>query len=264
MRGARFPTLMKLRFLSHLPRRRGFTLVELLVVIVIIIALATVVVPMARSIRNSAGTAKTVTNLRQIQAANGIFASDNGGFFVGNAPFGMEADFWGAKTFFSYMPFVGMLGVSNAGDGDDGNSLPDSWHENYPEALKCGMEVPSPNNKRRFTIAMNMSKWTHQQDGTPFGESANGHWVAGKILQNRIKSPDKLIMFFESAGYWSDFYQRLDWKKDDGSWQKGMAFRNKGGRCNVVFADGHVGSLTRKEVKNDNKATRRYFFWDAD
>jgi prepilin-type processing-associated H-X9-DG protein len=43
----------------------------------------------------------------------------------------------------------------------------------------------------------------------------------------------------------------------------GMAFRNKGGRCNVVFADGHAGSLTRKDVEKEN-TTKRYFLWDAD
>ena len=79
---------MKLRscFQSH--HRRGFTLVEVLIVIVIIVALGALVVPMVRNIRNAAGSAKTVANLRQIQAANAVFATDNGGFFLGNAPFG--------------------------------------------------------------------------------------------------------------------------------------------------------------------------------
>jgi prepilin-type processing-associated H-X9-DG protein len=105
---------------------RAFTLVEVLVVIVIIIALAAVVFPMARSIRQAAGTAKTVTNLRQIQAANASFASDNNGFFLG------------------------------------------------------------------------------------------------------------------------------------------MAFHNKGQTCDVVFADGHVASLTRKDVEKEDAKTKRYFLWDAD
>ncbi len=43
-----------------------------------------------------------------------------------------------------------------------------------------------------------------------------------------------------------------------------MAFRNKGQTCNVVFADGHDGRLTRKDLAKDNVQTRRYFYWDVD
>lgn len=68
---------------------RAFTLIEMLIVVVIIIALAAIVFPMARNIRQAAGTAKTVSNLRQIQAANMSFASDNNGFFLGSAPDGV-------------------------------------------------------------------------------------------------------------------------------------------------------------------------------
>lgn len=248
---------------SRFCRSRAFTLVELLIVIVIIAALASMVFPMVQNIRKSAGSAITVTNLRQIQAANGIFASDNGGFFLGSAPFGQGTDLFGGQTWFSYKPFVGMLGVKSMG-ADGSSLLPDAWGKNYPEGLKCGMDVRSPQDqfgKRNFTIAMNWSSFSHQMDGTS-GEA--WPWIGGKILQSKIKNPEKLIMFYESAGFWGDYSTRLDWKSDDGSWQHGMAFRNKGETCNVAFADGHVGSLTRKDVEKSDPKTERYFFWDKD
>ncbi|MEO8616836.1 MAG: type II secretion system protein [Luteolibacter sp.] len=251
---------------SRFCRSRAFTLVELLIVIAIIITLAAMLFPMIQSIRKSAGTAKTVTNLHQIQAANMVFASDNGGFFVGNSPFGQGTDFWGGQSWFSYVPFAGMLGVKVM--GDDGINLPDAWGKNYPEGLKCGMDVRAPQDgaggKRDFTITMNWTSWTHQQDGTPFGGNGGGFYEPGKILQSRIKNPGKLIMFFESADMWGTYDTRLAWKSDDGSWQKGLAFRNKGGTCNVVFADGHVGSLTRQDIEKSDAKTDRYFKWFAD
>lgn len=241
---------------------RAFTLVELLVVIVIIIGLAAVVFPMARSIRQAAGTAKTVTNLRQIQAANASFASDNNGYFLGNCPDGGGP--WG-PPWFTYMPFVSMLGVNATGEGESGNTLPDGWGKNYPEVLKCGIPVSvstAPDQKdRNFTIAMNWSSFSHQSDGTAGGAS---WWIGGKTLQSLVKNPSRLIMFHESTEIYSLYWERLAWKEDNVGFKLGMAFRNKGQTCNAVFADGHVGSLTRKDVEKDNAQTKRYFFWDAD
>ncbi|MEO5715133.1 MAG: type II secretion system protein [Luteolibacter sp.] len=243
-------------------RSRAFTLVELLVVIVIIISLAALVFPMVRSVRNAAGSAVTVANLRQIQVANASFASDNGGFFLGNAPDGGGP--WG-PPWFTYMPFVSMLGVNASGEGESGNTLPDGWGKNYPEVLKCGMAVSvgtAPDQKdRNFTIAMNWSSFSHQSDGTSGGAS---WWIGGKILQSRVKNPSQLIMFHESTEIYDLFDSRLDWKKDNAGFNKGLAFRNKGQTCNVVFADGHVSGLTRKDIEKDNAQTRRYFLWDAD
>lgn len=243
---------------------RAFTLLELLIVVVLIIVLAAIVFPMARNIRQAAGTAKTVANLRQIQAANMSFASDNNGFFLGNSPDGGGP--WG-PPWFTYMPFVSMLGVNVAGEGEgeSGNVLPDGWGKNYPEVLKCGMDVsvsPEPEQKdRNFTIGMNWSSFSHQSDGTPGGAS---WWIGGKIHQNSVKHPSQLIMFHESSEIFGTFWNRLDWKGDNVGFNLGMAFRNKGKTCNVVFADGHVSSLTRKDVEKDNDQTSRYFYWDAE
>jgi prepilin-type N-terminal cleavage/methylation domain-containing protein len=56
---------------------RGFTLIELLVVIAIIAALAAIVFPVFSTVRDDARETACLSNLRQISAANLMYAQDN-------------------------------------------------------------------------------------------------------------------------------------------------------------------------------------------
>lgn len=235
----------------------GFTLTELLVVILVIATLVAIGIPLIKGIRKAAGSATTVTNLRLIQAANATYASDSGGFYVGNDPHGINPY---SHPWFSYEPFAAMVGASFTGNSD-------VWGRDYPEAFKCGIKVAvtgPPRHDRNFTIAMNQSGWSHRSDGSSFGGDISGHWTSGKLHSARVRNPGDLIMFFEACQHWGSMWTRLDWKSDQGGFNAGMAFRNKGGTCNVVFADGHVGSLKRDDVKTENARVRRNFLFNAD
>lgn len=60
-------------------RRRGFTLVELLVVVAIIILLAAVAFPLLSKMRSAADSANCMSNVRQVGIAITMYAGDNGG-----------------------------------------------------------------------------------------------------------------------------------------------------------------------------------------
>jgi prepilin-type N-terminal cleavage/methylation domain-containing protein/prepilin-type processing-associated H-X9-DG protein len=74
-------------YLSDEKVRRGFTLIELLVVIAIIAILAAMLLPVLSKARMQAWRSQSANNVRQLQLGALMYASDNNGVLLPNAPY---------------------------------------------------------------------------------------------------------------------------------------------------------------------------------
>jgi prepilin-type N-terminal cleavage/methylation domain-containing protein len=63
-------------------RRRAFTLVELLVVIGIVAVLIGILLSALSKAREAAATAKCLSNIRNMQAAQWMYVSENNGYLI--------------------------------------------------------------------------------------------------------------------------------------------------------------------------------------
>lgn len=59
----------------------GFSLIELLATIAVIAILSAILIPVISSVKNSARTAQSLSNLRQIAVAMQMYSADNNGFY---------------------------------------------------------------------------------------------------------------------------------------------------------------------------------------
>mgnify|MGYP001127043071 CR=1 FL=1 len=209
---------------------RGFTLIELLTVIAIISVLAAILIPAIQGVRERSFVTKTTSNLRHLQQANLLYASDNNGFFVDPVPVARDASGnptgrdWNS-VWFDNDRFIQYLSL---------DERTTDWEEGFPEIARSGIPELTFGDNQRYSIGMNIGD--RQQWG--------GSIIA--FRQSEITNPSQSFAFSDATDFWVKINRADAWESDEEKTGMGMAYRNDG-KAAVVHFDGSVSMVTKEE-----------------
>jgi len=200
--------------------RRGFTLVEMLVVIVIIVVLAGMLFAVIGYGQRRAGQSTCANNLRQLIAAFALYSADNNGRLVPALPrekwYTEELDLHLRSA---YAPYV---------------ATPDLWF--CPSQHRVG----TPAEGRRWPPAIGNTY--HRTYAYYFLDRMDGRIAQ---YQGRADRPHWIISDTLLIG------DELEERQPDGSMRSWLPYPHGGTRhsvANVGFCDGHVTAMTQQQM----------------
>ena len=220
---------------------RAFTLVEMLVTIGILALLATLLVPGARTARESARKAQCVSNLRQLGLSVFMYLDDYGRYFPYSEPAGSSDRLW---YFGLESPYK-----ANAEPGSRQLDLTRGRLWSYFRTVH-GVEVcpsydyKSPLWRQKFNTATYGYGLNYELFGVPAAEirsPARTVCMADAANINTIQAPAT-----STNPMLEEFYYVHNYSNQVPT----IHFRHSG-RANVLFCDGHVETLAMVEGTED-------------
>lgn len=244
-----------MKFITARRGRRGFTLTELLVTIVIIAVIAALSFTGFQRIRVSADRAVATSNIRQLQLANTNYASDHNGNYVpritndpdnpGSGNRFTNKDWHQNPVFMSY--FIG-VSVEDA-------SKP---FTNVPHSALDPVVV---RKKKRLWNRV-FASYGYNQEFMP--TKPNGE-VGFRTSQ--ITDPARTAAFTTATDFNLRYASRYLWlnNQEEGKSTDGkMSFRH-GGLAVVTYYDGSSGTITIEDLRRfDKNGGRNHPFWKGD
>ena len=222
-------------------RYGGFTLIEVLVVIGIIVALAAIAVPVYGTVRERSNKVVAMNNMRQVTAALISYAGQNDGDFPQENS--AAGDTWtnaattdAAKVWYNVLPKQ----LGNKGVGDYATN-PRAFYTKENLLFLPGAKYPNSDKKLiqpMFAFAINTKLQRKDQSNQKI-----------KAKQSQITNPARTLAFLEGGLPGEHKASKVQPKYEGECKSGGRSFVERYGSQGVVtFLDGHAESVSVKDL----------------
>jgi prepilin-type N-terminal cleavage/methylation domain-containing protein/prepilin-type processing-associated H-X9-DG protein len=228
--------------------QQGFTLTELLVVILMIAVLATLAFVGTRRVRDMADKANSIRNLAQLQVANASYAADHNGRCVpirANDSSGTPTRWFQNRDF-----LANLIGGFVDASGEQSESIPLGMLD--PKVLRGKKSLSN-----RIYSSYGMNDTTLQLGGEPDLNSAHN--------MNQVADASRTMIFATATDFRVTYNSRYKWdfkNPNDSKTAAGdLAYRH-GDKVLAVYFDGHVGEMSKGDFEAiDTRGGKNNAFW---
>ncbi|QTN32911.1 prepilin-type N-terminal cleavage/methylation domain-containing protein [Akkermansiaceae bacterium] len=225
----------------------GFTLVELLVTISIIVVLAALIFFAIPRVGTAAGRANSTDNLHKLQLANGLYASDNNGRYV--STFTQDSDGKTGGLWDRNSDFLDLyVGVSRP---TSGKSQESRVSPNYLDSIAYKARASGYD-----TLKASYGMVSKENYSSGNSDVDSGYRMA------ELTSPAQTAAFVTAVNWLVQYGGRFSWKGEEGKVNApAIAYRHNG-KALVAYYDGHVGEVSRKDIEGfDKRGGNDNSFW---
>jgi prepilin-type N-terminal cleavage/methylation domain-containing protein/prepilin-type processing-associated H-X9-DG protein len=248
---------MKLTPSANSTRFRGFTLIEILISITIIIVIAGLAMMGTRKLREKADVVTTMKRIAGFAQANALYAVDHGGRYVPAYSFDEESKPgipWHYNPSFLEALIGENLSVEEAEEFEGVDGLPEQVLD--PKVVR---------EKKRYWSRISAS-FAYNNENVPgggWGEpgTSRAHTTA------TLKNPSEAFAFITATDWIANYGGRFLWKKSpvEGKTNDSKIAYRHGDKAVVAFYDGHTETMSMEEMRQiDKLGGINNVFWGGD